>query len=83
MTISRMVGLLVALVLVGIAVVWMRVDQARHAHAIQALQFKQTELRRAYWTQEMERERLVAPRVIRDRLEQLGLMASRESQEGQ
>jgi hypothetical protein len=73
MTIPRMVGLLVALTVIGIAVVVIRVDQAVTSRRIQELQFRQTDLRRQIWTQEMELARLRSPRMIRERAERFGL----------
>ena len=73
MTIPRMVGLLVALAVVGLGVVVIRVDQAAITQRIQDLQFRQTELGRQLWTQEMELARLRSPGMIRDRAERFGL----------
>jgi len=73
MTIPRMVGLLVALAVVGLGVVVIRVDQAAISQRIQDLQFRQTELHRKLWTQEMELARLRSPFMIRDRAERFGL----------
>ena len=75
MTIPRMVGLLIALTVIGIAVVAMRAEQARSLHRIQALQFRQTELRQQIWSQEMELARLRSPRMIRERAQHFGLVA--------
>ena len=75
MTTARMVGLLLGLSLIGIAVVWLRVDQARHARAIQVLLFRQAELRQTVRSQEVEMARLQAPHKIRERCVQLGLVA--------
>ena len=75
MTIPRMVGLLVVLAVVGLGVVVIRVDQAAISQRIQDLQFRQTELRRKLWTQEMELARLRSPGMIRDRAERFGLQA--------
>jgi len=75
MTIPRVVGLLIVLVVIGIAAVAMRVEQARHARRIQELQFRQTELRQQIWGQEMELARLRAPGMIRQRAGRLGLNA--------
>jgi len=73
MTIPRMVGLLVALAVVGLGVVVIRVDQAAITQRIQDCQFRQTQLRRQLWTQEMELARLRSPGMIRDRAERFGL----------
>ena len=73
MTIPRMVGVLLALTVIGIAVVVIRVDQAATSRRIQALQFRQTDLRREIWTQELELARLRSPRMIRERAERFGL----------
>ncbi|HSW45301.1 MAG TPA: hypothetical protein VLM89_07000 [Phycisphaerae bacterium] len=73
MTIPRMVGLLAALTVVGLGVVIIRVDQAAISHRIQDLQFRQVELGRQLWTQEIELARLRSPEVIRDRAERFGL----------
>lgn len=78
MTIPRMVGLLVALTLVGVAVVALRVEQARHMREIQKLQFRQTELRRHIWTQENELARLRSPQMIRERAARLGVSTATE-----
>ncbi len=76
MTIPRMVGLLLALTVVGLGVVVIRVDEAAISQRIQELQFRQTELRRQLWTQEMELARLRSPDMIRDRAERFGLSTS-------
>ena len=73
MTIPRAVGLLVALSAVGIAMVALRAEQARHTRRIQELQFRQVELRRQIWDQEMELARLRAPGIVRERAVRLGL----------
>ena len=73
MTIPRMVGILIALTVIGIAVVVIRVDQAATSRRIQELQFRQTDLRRQIWTQELELARLRSPRMIRERAERFGL----------
>ena len=75
MTIPRMVGLLIVLTVIGIAVVAMRVQQAQSLYRIQALQFRQTELRQQIWSQEMELARLRSPQMIRERAGHLGLVA--------
>ena len=74
MTIPRMIGLLIALTVIGITVVIARVDQARHVREIQELQFQQTELRQRNFRQSMELGRLRSPQKIRERAERLGLM---------
>ena len=73
MTMTRMVGLLLALTVIGIVAVAMRVDQARHTRRIQELQFRQTELRQEISRQEMELARLRSPRMIRERAARFGL----------
>lgn len=73
MTIPRMVGLLAALAMVGIAVVMMRADQRQISQRIQELQFRQTELQREVWTQDMELARIRSPAMIRERAERFGL----------
>jgi len=73
MTIPRMVGVLIALAVIGIAVVVIRLDQAATSRRIQELQFRQTDLRRRIWTQELELARLRSPRMIRERAERFGL----------
>ena len=75
MTIPRMVGLLLALTVVGLGVVLVRVDEAAISQRIQELQFRQTELSRQVWTQEMELARLRSPSMIRDRAARFGLPA--------
>lgn len=75
MTIPRMVVLLVGLAVIGIAAVAMRAQQVRHLYTIQELQFRQTELQRQVWDQEMELARLRSPQMIRERYERLGLDA--------
>jgi hypothetical protein len=67
-----MVGLLLALTVVGLGVVVIRVDEAAISQRIQELQFRQTELRRQLWTQEMELARLRSPGMIRERAERFG-----------
>ena len=76
MTIPRMVGLLVALAVVGLGVVVIRVDQAAISQRIQDLQFRQTAVGRQLWTQEMELARLRSPGMIRDRAERFGLQVA-------
>jgi hypothetical protein len=73
MTVPRAVGLLAALSAVGIAVVALRAEQTRHTRRIQELQFRQVELRRQIWDQEMELARLRAPGIVRERAVRLGL----------
>jgi uncharacterized membrane protein YdbT with pleckstrin-like domain len=68
-----MVVLLAALTVVGIAVVAMRRDQVVTSRRIQALQFRQAELQRKIWTQELEIARLRSPGAVRDRAEVFGL----------
>jgi len=77
MTISRMVGLLVGLALIGIAAVWLRADQARHIRQIQMLQFERTDLCRRIWAQEMEIALLRSPRTIRERSARFDMVAER------
>ena len=72
MTIRRMLGLLITLAVVGIAAVAIRVEEARHTRNIQELQFKQIELRRQIWQQEMELARLRSPKMIRERAARFG-----------
>jgi hypothetical protein len=76
MTIPRMVGLLLAMTAVGLGVVLIRVDEAAISQRVQELQFRQTELRRNQWSQEMELARLRSPNMIRDRAERIGLSTS-------
>lgn len=73
MTMPRMVGVLSALAIIGIAVVILRADQAKHARQIQKLHFQQQQLHQRIWEQEMEMARLRSPRMIRERAERLGL----------
>jgi hypothetical protein len=68
-----MIGVLVGLVLVGIGVVALRVDQSRTSLRIQRLQSDQVEVQRELWTQEMIIAELRSPRVIRDQAARLGL----------
>ena len=75
MTIPRMVGLSIALALLGIAVVAVRLEQARHMRQIQMLQFRQADLRQKIWTQEMELARLRSPQMIRERAARFGVEA--------
>lgn len=81
MTVGRLVGLLVILTAIGLGVVGLRVDQARHTRKIQELQFHQTDLRRRMWQQEMELARLRSPQLIRERAQQFGLASSRTEPE--
>ena len=84
MTIPRMVGVLISLTVIGIAVVVVRVDQAATLRRIQELQFRQTDLHREIWTQELELARLRCPRMLRERAERFGLtVGSGESGPGQ
>jgi len=78
MTIPRMVGLSVAMALIGIAVVAVRLEQARHLRQIQMLQFRQAELRQKIWSQEMELARLRSPQMIRERAARFGMEAGPE-----
>ena len=73
MTVPRVVILLVALVLVGVAAVAIRIDQRRCARQIQQLQFHEIDLKQTIWTQEMQLARLRSPRLIQDRAPKLGL----------
>jgi len=79
MTIPRMVVLLAALVVVGIAVVAMRLDQTATSRRIQELQFRRTELQRKIWTQELEIARLRSPGAVRDRAKLFGLNVDLEA----
>ncbi|GMV98598.1 MAG: hypothetical protein HRF43_00070 [Phycisphaerae bacterium] len=80
MTTSRMVGVLLGLALVGVAVVAIRVDQARVWTRVEKLQFQETDLKREIARQEMEMARLRSPAAIREQAERLGLeVASRAS----
>lgn len=71
MTIPRMLGLLVALAAVGTAVVVIRVDESRVSHRIQKLQFRETDLRREIWTQELRLAQLRSPGLVRERATRL------------
>lgn len=73
MTIGRMVGLLLGLAVIGVAVVAIRLEHARHMRQIQVLQFEQAELRRHIWAQEMELGRLRSPQMIRERAARFGV----------
>ncbi|NLX14451.1 MAG: hypothetical protein GXY44_12465 [Phycisphaerales bacterium] len=73
MTMPRIVGVLSALASIGIAVVVLRADQARHARQIQKLHIEQQQMHQRIWEQEMEMARLRSPRMIRERAERLGL----------
>ena len=75
MTIPRMVGLLVGLAVLGVAVVAMRVDQARMGWKIQEMQFQKMRMDREAWSQEIELARLRSPDAVRERAIQLGIMA--------
>ena len=75
MTAGRMVGLLIGLGVIGIAVVAIRVDQARSLAHIQQMQFEQARLEREIATQRMELARLRAPGMVRERAARLGLTA--------
>ena len=76
MTIPRMVGVLLALTLVGLGVVALRVEQGRHQRLIQVLHQDQAELQQKIWNQELEIARLRSPRKIRERAEALGVDAT-------
>jgi beta-lactamase regulating signal transducer with metallopeptidase domain len=73
MTITRMIAVLSVMTLIGIAVVSLRVSQARYTRQIQQLRFREVELRQRLWEQEMELARLRSPRMIRERAVRLGL----------
>ncbi len=73
MTIPRMVGLSIAMAAIGVAVVAIRLEQARHMREIERLQFKQTELRQKIWSQEMELARQKSPQMIRERATRFGV----------
>lgn len=77
MTVARMVGVLAVLTLIGLGIVWMRVEQARHLKRIEELKLEATELRRELWAQDTEIAALRSPPQIRKRLEELGLLADR------
>lgn len=79
MTIPRMVGLLVGLALLGVAVVAMRVDQARMSWKIQEMQFQKMRMDREAWSQEIELARLRSPDAVRERAIQLGIMPEPKS----
>jgi hypothetical protein len=68
-----MVVVLLVMTLIGIAVVSLRVSQARYARQIQQLHFRKLELRQRLWEQEMELARLRSPQMIRERAARLGL----------
>lgn len=67
MTIPRMVGLLLGLAVIGIAVVTLRMDHARHLRQVQVLQLEQSRLRREIWAQDMKLAELRSPQMIRER----------------
>jgi len=71
MTITRMMGLLVALAAVGTSVVMIRADEARISHRIQKLQFRETDLRREIWAQELRLAQLRSPGLVRERATRL------------
>jgi hypothetical protein len=68
-----MVGLLIAMTLVGITAVVIRVDQTRISQRIQECQIAEMELRRGLWAQDAELAQLRSPREVRERAEKLGL----------
>lgn len=72
MTIPRLVGLLMAMTLVGVAVVALRVDQAVHTRRIQVHQNQLIELRQQLWELEVAVATLRSPTVIRERAEGFG-----------
>lgn len=78
MTIPRMVGVLLALTMVGIAVVVLRVDQLETSRRIQELQFRHVELQRQIWAQDLELARLLSPQQIRERAVRFGLVPGSE-----
>ncbi|HOA74156.1 MAG TPA: hypothetical protein PL151_16275 [Phycisphaerae bacterium] len=71
MTIPRMLVLLVGLAAIGIAVVAIRVEEARVLRRIQELQFEEAEAQRQIRAQEMTLWTLRAPPSIRERSTQL------------
>lgn len=73
MTVPRMVALLIVLAGVGLAVVALRAEQSIIARRIQLLQYRQIEVRRQIWTQEMELARLRSLKEIRQRAPELGV----------
>ena len=79
MTIPRMVGLLVGLTAIGVAVVALRLEHARHMRQIQLLQIQQTDLRQKIWSQDMELARLRSPQMIRERAVRFGVAPAPEA----
>ncbi len=79
MTVPRMVGLLVGLTAIGVAVVALRLEHARHMRQIQVLQFQQSELRQKIWSQDMELARLRSPQMIRERAARFGVTPAPET----
>ena len=73
MTMPRMVGVLLGLAAIGVAVVALRLEQARHMREIQKLQFAQTELQQDIRRQEMDLARLRSPQMVRERAARFGM----------
>jgi hypothetical protein len=71
MSMTRLVVLLGAMAGIGIAVVALRVEQSATLWRIQELQFRETQLRRDIWRQQMELGRLRSPHLVRERVERL------------
>ena len=70
MTIPRMVGVLIALTLVGVVVVAIRADQSATSRRIQKLGFRKSALHQQIWSQEMELADLRSLARIRERAEE-------------
>jgi hypothetical protein len=73
-----MVGLLIGLTAIGVAVVALRLEHARHMRQIQVLQIQQTELRQKIWSEDMELARLRSPQMIRERAVRFGVTPAPE-----
>ena len=76
MTVGRITGLLVAFGLIALAVVHLRVEQARTARRIQNIQMELVEIRRDFWGTQLAIARLKAPHEVGKRVEELRLQVT-------
>ncbi len=73
MSVFRAVGLLIAIMLIGLAMVDLRHMTAQHAHQVHKLYRKRTALQRQLWQSRLELTALRSPRQIQQRVSKLGL----------
>ena len=73
MSVFRAVGLLIAIMLIGLAMVDLRHMTAQHAHQVHKLYRKRTTLQRQLWQGRLELTALRSPGQIQQRVSKLGL----------